>query len=730
MRIYEIRPEPRPVPLSRRGGSAAIAPPVPPVFHLLFPPKYAREPLEEFEPELLKRRPLAAFVEAEGKPLFVNIPSIPSSEFFPIPTFTGGAQGPQLFIGGVLITNWNPAGAGSGGQACVITSQTIGRSTCTLDIWVPDQSYSPALGQVVVITELGATIFAGCIDTLVADREIGNVSGGTTQGLTWHVTALDKSSICDHRICTAATYASGNDVATTINAIVTNFLNGEGITTGGVPTDGSLGDLTSDLILNYGTVTDAFNQIATQSGTVWWIDQYGVLYFSAEDVLPAAPFQLDETTTGVDSASGGSSMSACQLTQTLSGAGVTTGYRNQQFVVSNLNILPGSGTGGSSGTSGSSGITETFDFANGQPGITSGYVGGVLKPIFFNTSLPISSVISITVNGVVQTFYEVSQNTGEQYMGGTDYVWFYNSVNTIAGSSGSNQGVTAQGVLAVPSGATIIIEYVPGTVNATNAAASQVGSALVPSEGTFGTCGSGIYQNVLQVKNISTQADLNAIAAAELSKSGGIPFVLHCYTNKPGLFVGQGVNGLFPKMGLGSSPFPLLITATTRTANSGVPLDQGSVFTTEVTAVSNLDPGNWITWFTNVIARGENPLPVLQYEEATFILAPSGSLTSGVVSVNPYIQGRTGLLCEIMAAAGNPPTGQDLQILILDGLTVIGTIVIPAGVSTLIDQLVPASDGIYVYAKDILGISVSYINITSGSPTNAANVTVKVRTQM
>jgi hypothetical protein len=159
-------------------------------------------------------------------------------------------------------------------------------------------------------------------------------------------------------------------------------------------------------------------------------------------------------------------------------------------------------------------------------------------------------------------------------------------------------------------------------------------------------------------------------------------------------------------------------------------LPGGSIFTTAVTAVSNLDPGNWITYFTNIVALGENPLPVLQYEEATFVLAPSGSLTSGVVSVNPYIVGRTGLLCEIMAAAANPPTGQDLQILILDGLTVIGTIVIPAGSSTLVDQLVPASSAIYVYAKDILGISVSYTNITSGSPTNAANVTVKVRWQM
>ena len=366
---------------------------------------------------------------------------------------------------------------GSGAQQCTITSQTIGRSTCTLDIWVADGSYIPALGQVVLITELGQTVFAGCIDTLVADREIGVPPNSA---FTWHITALDKTSICDHRICTAATYATGNDVATTINAIVTNFLNGEGITTGGVPTDGSLGALTSDLILNYDTVSDAFNQIATQSGTVWWIDQYGVLFFSNEAILPAAPFPVGRNDHECRQRERWRLRSPCTLTQTLSGAGVTTGYRNKQYVVSNLNILPGSGTGGSSDVTGETGVTESFDFANGQPGIVSGYVGGMEYPLFFLTSLPISSVISITVNGVPQTVYEVSNNTGEEYEGTNDYVWFYNSVNTIAGASGSNQGVTAQGVLAVPSGAAVVIQYVPGSVNATNAAASQVGAAFVP----------------------------------------------------------------------------------------------------------------------------------------------------------------------------------------------------------------------------------------------------------
>jgi hypothetical protein len=631
-----------------------------------------------------------------------------------------------MFIAGSLITAVNPGGAGSGATAMTITSQTIGRSTCQFDIWNADGSYVPVLGQTVLVTELGITLFAGCIDTIVADREIG-----TVQGVTYHCTALDKASICDRRVCTAATYASGTDVASVIGQIVLAFLNGEGINTGGVPTDGSLGNLTSDLTFNYNTVTDAFNQIGTLSGSVWWVDQYGTLFFSVETNLPAAPFQLDETTTNVPPSGAGGN--TCTVTLTLSGAGSVSGYRNKQYVVTNLNILPGSGTGGGSSSSGAAGVTETFTFSNGSPGIGSGYnPSNVLVPLFCLTKLPISSILSITVNGVQQTVYEITQNTGQQYMGTTDYVWYYASTNTIAGMGGSNQYATAQGVLAIPGGATIVIEYVPGTN--TSASAAQVGTALVPtnpSGGTFGTCGSGVFEAVLQVKNISSQADLNAIAAAELAKSGGIPQILDCFTNKPGLFVGQKVNALFPKLGLpgtGMTPVALLITKVTGTANFR-PLNYSSFFTWAIEATTNLDPGNWITYFTNLIARSENPLPVLQYEEATFILAPSGSLTSGVVTVNPYIAGRTGLLVEVMAVAGSPPTGQDLQLgIIVNGFQV-ATITIPASSAALADVLIPASAQIYVYSKQILGITATYVNI-GGSPVAAANVTVKVRWAM
>lgn len=651
-----------------------------------------------------------------GATQYINTLPIPSSESWPTPTITGGVQGLQLFIAESLITLLNPMGAGSGASAINITSQTIGRATASFDVAVTNGSYAPVVGQTVLITELGATLFAGCIDTIVCQRE-----NGTAQMVTFHITALDKASICDRRVVTAATYLAGADVATVINQIVTSYLNGEGITTQGVPTDGSLGALTSDVPLNYAYVTAVFNQIASLSGSVWWIDQYGVLFFSVLADLPAAPFQLNETTTQGHAA----------VTRSLSGAGATSGYRNKQYVVTNLNIVPGGGAG-STGGGGASGVTETFTFSNGSPGIGSGYnPSNVLVPLFILTALPIATVLSLKVNGIDQTFYEITQQAGQQYLGTTDYVWYYTSTNTFAGKGGQNQYATAQGVLAIPAGATVVIEYVPGTT--TSAAAAQVGTALdptAPSGATFGTCGSGIFENVLQVQNIASQADLNAIAEAELSKSGGIPTILDVSTNKPGLFVGQTVNCLFPKMGLpgiGNTPVSMLITKVTRTANPR-PLNFSSFFTTAVQAVSNHDPGNWITYFTRMIARSENPLPVLQAEVKTWVLAPSGSLSAGVVTTNPQYMALTGRAVEVYGGAGDAPTGQDLQITITDVTQgyIIGTFVIPAGSTAQHGTTIDASANLYGYAKDQLTVTATYINI-GGSPVAAAQVTVCAR---
>lgn len=648
---------------------------------------------------------------------YLNVGGIASGFASGTPTLTGGVGGPVLYIAGVNVNKyWCPQGAGSNAAASTITSQTIGRATLTLDMYVGDGSgYQPVVGQTIRVQEDGATVFGGCIDTIALDWEN---SGIDPQVVIFHVTALDKASICDRRVVTQAAgspYTAGSDVVTVILDICTRYLNGEGITTQDLPATGTLGNLTSDLPLNYTTVTDAFNQIATLSGTIWWIDFFSALHFSAFSTLPPAPFSL--------SATSGQFRNAIGFTS-LSGNGVTNGYRNVQYVVTNLNVLPGAGSGGSGGTGGVSGVTETYQWTSGQPGVITFPNGTMLLEVL----LPIGSVVSMTVNGVLQTvvsaltaFGTIATDSGPDL---GDFGWVF-----LPGNNTLNPFLVP-----VTANATIVITYVPG--NTTNATAATVGTALVPTAATgatFGTCGSGTFEAVAQVQDISDQADLNAIAAAELAKSGGIPQYLTFETDKPGLFVGQLLTVNLPAIGMvgymGAS-ISLLITSISARAEAQ-PLQYGSLFHWDVTAISNHDPGNWVTYFGRLIAMAGNPQPVLQYEVATFILAPSGSLSSGTVNTNPTYVDRTGLMVEIYGGAGTAPQNQNLVLTVTDVTRgfVLGSITIPAGSTAQITTAIPSTDQLYVYAKDQLTITATY-QVTGANPVAAANVTVKVRWAM
>ncbi len=156
MRVQEIRT------VIERGGrrkTFVVAPgtPPPPVTGAFL---VTRRPqaLEHVEPDHVNWFVNAAILVAHSQAptVFLNLLPIPSSEFWPTPTITGGLQTLQMFIAGSLVPLLNPAGAGSGASAMTITSQTIGRSTCQFDIWVADGSYQPTLGQTVLVTDCNA----------------------------------------------------------------------------------------------------------------------------------------------------------------------------------------------------------------------------------------------------------------------------------------------------------------------------------------------------------------------------------------------------------------------------------------------------------------------------------------------------------------------------------------------------------------------------------------------
>jgi hypothetical protein len=657
--------------------------------------------------------------------------SIPSKQAFGIPALTGGDGQLTVIVGGIT---WQGTVLASGGSDTAspvtyedanpptITSQTLGRWTLEVDLFDTTGQYAPARGQTILLMENGLNLFAGCIQKVSWQRLLG-----TVDAIIYHITATDKSGICDRRVVLPTTYPAGSDVAQTILAIVANNLNGEGIVTTpqSVPQDGSLGTLGSDLVCNYETVTTDFNQLATDSGTIWYVDALGVLWFNSFDSLPTAPFSLTENADGSGSS---------QNYRALQVSATNVGYANQIFAVSNLSVLPGSGssTGGGAGD-GTGSNTETFVLEQGNIGVVflKSPVDGNFYCYGINVSMPIGALYSITVNGVVQNNLVNVQSPPYPYptVGSAPqygpWQWLSNSTTL---------GATLVGPSGLPTGATVVINYTPYTTNT----ATGTGEALSPIDpatgGTLGTCGSGIYQLAIQVQNISSIASLNAIAAAELAKRGVLSLQITFQTDKPGLTPGMLLPVNIPKLYLTQSgePINFLITSMQGIAAPG-PLEFGSRFQWEVVAQTDTDLGNWYQWYATLLQNAANPLPVPNYEDATFVLGAGSNIAGGLQVTNPYQVKSTGLLLVEYASAGTPPQDQDLIISFnVNGSPIPGNVRIPGGSSpnTSYAYQFPTTNPLYVFntatETNIITITVAY-EVTGPNPIPASNVSATLR---
>ncbi len=265
-------------------------------------------------------------------PNYVRPESIPAHRALGNPTVVGGVTYLEIFVGAYNRTPYYLA------ESASLESQTLGRWTARLELRnVPysakervgtTDDWTPQIGQTIIIKEFGRKYFAGCLVSIDASALEG--TGGVVR---YRCVALDKSSICDHRIVTPVTFTADQDAADVIRFVVTNYLNGEGITTAGVPL--SMGLLDSDIPVNFWTVTAVFDYIQTLTGYQWYVDINGVLTWVTPTGAPAAPFNI--STMSMNYLVDGSE-SSLQVTSTL------LDYRNEQYVVSNRNVLPGDGS--------------------------------------------------------------------------------------------------------------------------------------------------------------------------------------------------------------------------------------------------------------------------------------------------------------------------------------------------------------------------------------------------
>jgi hypothetical protein len=602
------------------------------------------------------------------------------------PTIVGGPQYLQAFIGNIdrsaylipMGVNQPKLGGGGGGGGTgaagagpvTIQYNAIGRASASFDLFVGDGSgWVPRAKQTVILQEFGRKLFAGCLKSVSSEP-----INAQTSKFVFHCIATDKSSICDNRVA-IKTYPVGTGIQTMILDLVSNFLNGEGITTEGVNVAGTLD---APMIFNTVSVTQAFDQITLATGAQWWVDMNGVLNFAVIASAPVAPFSLTDTS---------------RNWRNLVASETLTGFANTFYAVSNLVVQPGG--------SGHAGVAreETYTLANigGQPWQQAAFNAG-LAPGYLLLDLPINVLVSVTVNGVSQNVWNAA--TQDYTVAG----WYFYS------------GPAIVFPFVTPSiGDVIVVRYIPVYQNSTVNTADPLS----------GTCGSGKIEAVIQVPNIAFQSDLDAIAQAYQDRNGTIPYIVSFETDEPGLEVGQALTtaiSFIPALVSGT----LYITSITATKAAAGQFDLGfsSSFRWVIEATTQQNLGNWVNWFERIIKRTQFPLPLPRYEVAPFVLAPGSSLGGGTVGTNPVIVQNAGQVFEAVAAFTTPPVGQDLLInFLINGVPVFapgGELVIPAGSTALATQTTFAVPGLFVFRGDIILITASY-RVLSASPVAASS---------
>lgn len=739
MRNVFIRPEEKPLPARRKGYPFAGAAPAPVLLTVFktrrimveepVDPIYVRKPNVDFlyggappvvVPKItFLRKSSYTAVEEEFpnlsrflrfNPLFFALQQLiilgpgPSGGVVGIPSITGGRQRLQVFVAGTNLTNCGTLdptllnGIGDGALQLRVTSQTIGRGQATFDLYdATGTSITIQLGQTVLIQENGIRYFAGCVTSLVVEL----FKGGTFT--VYHVTAVDKSGIFDHRVCTTALYLSGTDVADVIRDLFSNPascnppLSEEGITLNNVPA--SLGALSADIVVNKWTVTQVMNALMADIGGIWFIDQTSDLHAQLLANIGSSPFTITTTSEYL--------LRASMTTSLLD-------YRTKSYAVSDRAVTPGAGSTGITGTP----VTETWTL----PQQLANDLGYLHESIV--TNFPILKITSLKVNGVSQPFY-----TGTLYppINYRHVWWYFPQTPYLIPPSVTNTNPFADPPLTSSDpvdGDVVEISYISPLQN------SQVvdTDALAP---TFGTCGSGVYEGVTQVKGITSQADLNAIAQAILTKTSAIHKLFSARVNKAGLFVGQKLNVTLPKLDLNG--VDLTITSLSGSAEGG-DLGYGSRMMWDLEATSGQDLGNYIHYLEQLFQRTQNAPPVPRYEEANFVVGPGGSIAAGLVDSNPYVVKNTGQVFLGYAIANTAPVDQSLTLDIVSDAQ--GSIfssgptplIIPAGSTALIKitQFTGDPSPFYLYKDDVLRAYATYA-VTGANPVNASSVTLGLR---
>lgn len=510
-----------------------------------------------------------------------------------------GASSIRVYVNSADVTSFT--------QYTTSISRTLGgTASAKFSMFDSTGSNRPSVGQDVKIIEFGVTRFGGIVDTVEVNRST-EVQGDTN--CFYQVSCLDYSAILNRRRV-IQTYPAGSVTKDIYQDLVNTFLAGEGITA--INVDG-FSFLTAPILFDYCTVADALNQLRDGvTAEDWWVDFNRDLHTHAFLQFPAAPFSITESS---------GNHTGLTATQT------TSGYRNKQYVRSNINLSVG-------------GFSDTF--------IGDGSL------FFFVTRFPTHSAPTVTLNGVPQTVYALGLVPfglpGVYYIPDGFGIQFSPQVGPAPGS-------------------VIVVTYGSFFSNVTWAQNTAEQATRAAIEG-----GTGIYEDLYEAKDLNLDAS-TLLAQGLLTRSGSIPTAVQYTTFVPSLDVGmlQLIN--VPIVGVNTSMVITNIESTEEPVND---LGQGSRFRHLVKLSSNLDQdGTFEKFFERYQTRTAQGQVAPTPEVHVWDLGAGGDLVLGgdwtTIAVSPIHFQNSGLLINTTVTSRVTLVGQDMYLRILQGFLADGS---------------------------------------------------------
>jgi len=210
-----------------------------------------------------------------------------------------GATGLMLQIGPVDATDYLRYGTYK------LNEQLNGRDEATCELIVND-GYVPLIGQTILLSLDGGLIFAGTVH----ERDIAFIDENRSDYAVITVRAVDWNEIADRRIVVEV--FEDMSVGAVVRAIVAKYLADDGITIGDVQE----GPMVARMVCAYQSAAACFDDLYTQSGMHWNIDEHKVLSMFVRTTSPA-PFTVT---------------SANAVFRAIKGTKTRSLYRNVQYV--------------------------------------------------------------------------------------------------------------------------------------------------------------------------------------------------------------------------------------------------------------------------------------------------------------------------------------------------------------------------------------------------------------